>query len=309
MATERETSMAELMAAQKVSVTPRILSTFISFFVAYFPGFLISSILMTQILFTTTSDILLLWLTLLAGASLMTSAHFLASFLAKAQLAGLYISTLAFALALVILAASLTTANVQPQIIALSAIFPPYTYATLISDLATREYYLRPLSLAPPSNPVGQGLTKTQIMNGYLYVVFFILQIVVYSVATYVVEHNLWGVTRNFGTIDASSNVAVRCTRLSKTYHGKRPWYWPFMHKGEPVKAVSGLSLEVTKGSVTFLLGPNGGGKTTTLKCVAGMTAMDSGSQLELNEAGLIFGICPQNNVSASSAGRNRASD
>lgn len=28
------------------------------------------------------------------------------------------------------------------------------------------------------------------------------------------------------------------------------------------------------------------------------MTAMDKGSQLELNEAGLVFGICPQNNVS-----------
>ncbi|TVY88514.1 ATP-binding cassette sub-family A member, partial [Lachnellula willkommii] len=93
------------------------------------------------------------------------------------------------------------------------------------------------------------------------------------------------------------SDVAVRCTGLSKTYYGKRPWYWPFMHKGEPVEAVSDLNLEVKKGSVRFLLGPNGGGKTTTLKCVASMTAMDPGSQLELNEAGLVFGICPQSNV------------
>ncbi|TVY46029.1 ABC transporter A family member [Lachnellula subtilissima] len=277
-----------------------ILSTFISFFAVYFPGFLISSILLTQILFTRTSDILFLWVTLLAGASLIASSHFLASFFAKAQLAGLYTSTLAFALALVTLAASLTSDNPQTQVTALAAIFPPCTYATLVGDVATREYYLRPFSLAPNSTDytkVDGDEVKYQFMNGYLYVVFLILQIVVYSAATYGVEHGLWGVSRTFGTIEASSDVAVRCTGLSKTYYGKRPWYWPFMHKGGPIKAVSDLNLEVKKGSVTFLLGPNGGGKTTTLKCVAGMTAMDPGSQLELNEAGLVFGICPQSNI------------
>ncbi|TVY21042.1 ABC transporter A family member 2 [Lachnellula arida] len=272
VATERETSMAELMAAQKVSITPRILSTFISFFVV----------------------------TLLAGASLIASSHFLASFFGKAQLAGLYTSTLAFALALVTLAASLTSDNPQTQVTALAVIFPPCTYASLIGDVATREFYLRPFSLAPNSTDytnVDGSEVKYQFMNGHLYVVFSILQIVVYSAATYGIEHGLQGVPRNFGTIEASSDVAVCCTGLSKSYYGKRPWYWPFMQKGEPVKAVSDLNLEVKKGSVTFLLGPNGGGKTTTLKCVAGMTAMDPGSQLELNEAGLVFGICPQSNV------------
>ena len=62
---------------------------------------------------------------------------------------------------------------------------------------------------------------------------------------------------------------------------------------------MDGLNLEVKKGSVTFLLGPNGGGKTTTLKCVAGMVSMDAGSRLELNEDGVVFGICPQQNVSS----------
>jgi ABC-type Fe3+/spermidine/putrescine transport system ATPase subunit len=41
------------------------------------------------------------------------------------------------------------------------------------------------------------------------------------------------------------------------------------VRKGEHVIAIGNLNLEVKKGSVTFLLGPNGGGKTTTLKCVA----------------------------------------
>jgi len=50
VAMERETSIAELMAAQGVSIVPRILSTFSSFFSLYFPGFLFSSIVMTQVL-------------------------------------------------------------------------------------------------------------------------------------------------------------------------------------------------------------------------------------------------------------------
>ncbi|EPE27975.1 P-loop containing nucleoside triphosphate hydrolase [Glarea lozoyensis ATCC 20868] len=300
VATERETSMAELMAAQKVSITPRILSTYISFFLLYFPGLLICSVLMTQLLFQKTSDILLIFLTILAGLSIIVSAHFLASFFGKAQLAGLYSSTLVFALALVTLAASLAQANPEIQTKALAFVFPPIAYVTLIGDIAFREYTHRGFSLAPNITNYRGGdgdLIKNQAMNGYLYVIIFILQIIVFSLATYAVEHGLWGVTRKYSTIEASSDVAVRCTNLTKTYSGKRRWYWPFSRLSKPVKAVDALNIEVKKGSVTFLLGPNGGGKTTTLKCVAGMTAMDSGSHLELNEGGQVFGICPQHNV------------
>lgn len=105
---ERQTSMSELMQAQMVTDTPRILSNILSFLIIYLPGLLICSILMTQLLFTRTSDILLLFLTLLAGTSMTVSSHFLASFFGKAQLAGLYTSTLAFTLALITLAATLS---------------------------------------------------------------------------------------------------------------------------------------------------------------------------------------------------------
>jgi ATP-binding cassette subfamily A (ABC1) protein 3 len=301
VASERETSISELMSAQSVTTTPRILSTLISFFLLYFPGFLICSILMTQILFTLTSDILFLFLTLLAGASTVSSSHFIASFFGKAQLAGLYASTLTFALALVTLAASLSSLDHHGEVIGLSAVFPPATYANLISDVATREYYLKPFILAHNSTPISnsQPPVTIQKIDGYLYVLFFIVQIAAYTAGTYAIEQGLWGVSRKYTKIDASSDVALRCQNLSKTYYGKRPWYWPFMRKGSPVLAIKKLDLEVKKGSVTFLLGPNGGGKTTTLKCVAGMTGMDSGSRLELNEEGVVFGICPQSNVSS----------
>ncbi len=298
VAMERETTMSELMAAQNVTSTPRILSTLITFFSIYFPGLLICSILFTQILFTHTSDILFLFMILLGGASVVTSSHFVASFFGKAQLAGLYSSTLAFSLSLVTLAASLAGEPPQIQMIVLSLLFPPACFANFISDVAYREYSLQGFSLVPP--PVAQDgfATYVQKIDGYIYLICFVIQIVAYTLATYGVERKLWGVPRSFERIPADSDVALRCTTLCKTYYGKRRWYWPFATKGEPVLAIDNLNLEVKKGSVTFLLGPNGGGKTTTLKCVAGMTSMDPGSELALNEAGVIFGICPQSNVS-----------
>jgi ATP-binding cassette subfamily A (ABC1) protein 3 len=136
-----------------------------------------------------------------------------------------------------------------------------------------------------------------QRMDGYLYIVFFLLQIIAYSLGTIAVEKTLWNVNRKYDRIDGGSDVAVRCRGLRKTYHAKRKWYWPFSKIGTTLVAVNDLDLEVKKGSITFLLGPNGSGKSTTLKLIAGMTSMDPGSCLELNEDGVVFGICPQQNV------------
>jgi len=44
--------------------------------------------------------------------------------------------------------------------------------------------------------------------------------------------------------------------------------------------AVSGLDLEIERGSICGLLGPNGSGKTTTFKCLLGFTRPDSGTLL-----------------------------
>jgi multiple sugar transport system ATP-binding protein len=43
------------------------------------------------------------------------------------------------------------------------------------------------------------------------------------------------------------------------------------------ITAVSGLSLEAESGTITVLLGPTGAGKTTTLRCVAGLERPDGG--------------------------------
>ncbi len=57
---------------------------------------------------------------------------------------------------------------------------------------------------------------------------------------------------------------AIRLVEVSKTFAGHR--------------AVSGLSLDVGRGSVFGLLGPNGAGKTTTLRMVMNIFAPDAGT-------------------------------
>jgi ATP-binding cassette, subfamily A (ABC1), member 3 len=199
---------------------------------------------------------------------------------------------LMFALAVVTLAFTLSGSPDLVSIEVLSAIFPPITYVTLVGDVVRAEIRFTSFSLSASDLPtVNQDDYDTPYPQfaGYFYIVFFMLQIFLYTAATFGVEKWLWGVKRAIKVIDAKSDIAMRCTELSKTFTSG---------SGSRVLAVDRLDLELKKGSVTFLLGPNGGGKTTTLKCIAGMTVMDPTSSLEINEDGLALGVCPQGNVS-----------
>ncbi len=69
----------------------------------------------------------------------------------------------------------------------------------------------------------------------------------------------------NFGSTDVmNSSPAILVSSLSK-------------HFGE-VRAVDGLSFEVYAGEIFGLVGPDGAGKTTTLRMMAGVMGADSGS-------------------------------
>jgi len=58
--------------------------------------------------------------------------------------------------------------------------------------------------------------------------------------------------------------AAIQCRDLRKTYDGK-------------VEAVRGLNLEIQAGECFGLLGPNGGGKTTTIEILEGLLSPTSG--------------------------------
>ena len=63
----------------------------------------------------------------------------------------------------------------------------------------------------------------------------------------------------------------VELKNLFKTYNKK-------------IKALKDINLTIEDGQFFVLLGPSGAGKTTTLRCIAGLEKIDSGSVLFDNE-------------------------
>src|SRR5687768_5869452 len=66
---------------------------------------------------------------------------------------------------------------------------------------------------------------------------------------------------------------AVQMTGVSKTYRGRG---------GQPHKAIDTLDLLVESGGVHGFLGPNGSGKTTTIRVLLGLVASDGDGQIRL---------------------------
>jgi ABC-2 type transport system ATP-binding protein len=74
----------------------------------------------------------------------------------------------------------------------------------------------------------------------------------------------------------AASEAVVNLENLTKVYAD----FWG----RSKVRAVDGLSLEVRRGEVFGLLGPNGSGKTTTIKLILGLLAPSAGKATVLGE-------------------------
>ena len=69
----------------------------------------------------------------------------------------------------------------------------------------------------------------------------------------------------------AAMTPALRCRGIEKRFGGSAP--------PEPARAVlAGVDLDVAPGSLTAVLGPSGGGKTTLLRIVAGLETPDAGA-------------------------------
>ena len=81
-------------------------------------------------------------------------------------------------------------------------------------------------------------------------------------------DHRCWRAAQPPGEaitfMNGSSQAAITASRLVRTFPG--------------VRAVDDLSFEVHTGEIFGLVGPDGAGKTTTLRMLAGIMTPDSGS-------------------------------
>ncbi|KPK86506.1 MAG: hypothetical protein AMS27_04910 [Bacteroides sp. SM23_62_1] len=91
-------------------------------------------------------------------------------------------------------------------------------------------------------------------------------------------------------TVTLSNDIAIQVKDLTR-YFGD-------------LKAVDGLSFEVSRGEVFGFLGPNGAGKTTTINMICGLLKPDKGeiiingnkiSETENRKMRSQVGVCPQN--------------
>ena len=71
------------------------------------------------------------------------------------------------------------------------------------------------------------------------------------------------------------SPFALEVDNIVKVYPARRNGF--FGARGEPVRAIDGLSFNVPRGSIFGMLGPNGAGKTTLLKILATLLQPSSG--------------------------------
>ncbi len=81
------------------------------------------------------------------------------------------------------------------------------------------------------------------------------------------------------------SSDKIICDNLSKTFHYKKMFFRTTHH----VEAVKNLSFELSAGEFVALIGPNGGGKSTTVKMLTSILHPTSGTAT-------VFGINPWKN-------------
>jgi ABC-2 type transport system ATP-binding protein len=66
--------------------------------------------------------------------------------------------------------------------------------------------------------------------------------------------------------------TAIECSNITRVFGSRNP-----LTKKQQVKALDGLDLSIPRGIVFSLLGPNGSGKTTTIRIVSTLLTPTSG--------------------------------
>ncbi|KAF3911063.1 hypothetical protein AA313_de0204399 [Arthrobotrys entomopaga] len=278
---ERESGVTELLTTQGCRQTPQIVSYVASFWLLYIPTWVVTGIILGVVLFTATNTGYLILFQILAGTATLCMCVFLQTLFTKGHFSSPVSALITLALAMVVFNYLFSSHPQTGQIAGLSAAFPPFAYASLIADIARLESVTLGFKLSRSADDINT-LTGFASIAPYLYLIFFLIQIPLYLGLAVASHFSIWHVPYIVKPLSPETGLAIRLNGLRKTFRSK--------------KAVDNLSLEVKSGQVVCLLGPNGGGKTTTLKCIGGVIKADKGSSMELGCERTQLGFCPQHN-------------
>lgn len=298
VAREREIGMSQLteaMMPNKYRWQPqaaRLMAVHLAFDIIYLPGWIIMGVVIDYLVYPQTNAGIFVLLHVLIGFALASYSLFCATFFRKAQVSGITIVLISIVMAIVA-QIPLNRHASNGAVIILGLIFPPCAYTFFLigaSGWQQRELSVHLASRAP-------SMTWTVPLGALLGIMA--VQIVVYPFLAALMErlfYNTASKTRTLTYNAEPSRYAVRLNNFSKHY--TRGWLTRFFccgRKGQVVKAVNDLTMNLLSGSITILLGANGSGKSTTLNAISGLDTVTHGS-IEIDGTGGL-GLCPQKNV------------
>ena len=298
MAFERERGISQLLEAMmpnKKRWQPqlaRLVSYHLAFTLIYLPGWIVMAFITRYTIFLHANIFILLAFYLLSGMSLVSSAIFGAAFFRRTQLSAVSVTGISLILGLL---GMLYASSGNLIVGLLSLFFPPIATVNFIEELAYWEGQGRSIDvyLGGPSRPARYP--------GLVYWYCLALQILLFPLLAAYIEKALFSSRSSHRLVTRPEKMSanpIRMTGLSKSYGF--PWYRCLtdfiMRRHRPiVQAVNEVTANIGRGQITILLGPNGSGKTTTLRCIAGLERA-SGGLLEIENTDSL-GICPQENV------------
>ena len=295
MSYERERGISQLLEAMMPNRRrwqpqfARLISYHLSFVAIYLPGWIIIALVLRYVVFVHTNPFVLLGFYILSGLALTSSAIFGAAFFRRTQLSAITVTGTSLILAVL---GMVFEGGGNWVVGLLSLFFPPITVINFMDELTYWETDHRSteLYLGSPG--------RTSRLPGLLYFYCLVLQTLVFPLLAIFVERCLYSARsrhRSVTRTGKTSQYPIRLTNFSKVYNPR--WYYRllpvvFRLNKSPVRAVEGLTSNIGRGQITVLLGPNGSGKTTTLRCIAGIESPTGGS-VEIDGVGGL-GICPQ---------------
>ena len=295
---ERGSGMANLLTSLGCDQTARLLAWLAGPAAAYFPAYACMGGIVAAKLWTRTSPAIPIFGFLLEGLATASFVLFIAVFFKKSNLSAIVSTTIVLLLGIVGLLTYSDGGIGQAGMIVLGLIFPPMSLIYFFISVGLFEIAGQPANLVqrPPSeSQAGVEAACAPLallaMNLVSIVAYFLLALLVERVKFYPEPARAWLFRRRIHSAATQVDGAVSLRNLTKQYSKKADSL-----------AVSNLSFDVRQGGLTYLLGGNGSGKSTTIGMLSGTIAPTSGEiaifgkDRSETEPGFI-GLCPQKNI------------